>query len=280
MAVRISHRGNGMAGLRKINNNNCANGTGRDWALFGDPGYDGGRLDLPPPDMSMPPRGDRTAGHIGAPKIKDKDGRVGDGRRPLPSVRRAKDGSSIKPVPAVIKRWEKTASAPCFLDGLIPPQKAPEPKELKSKMHFLTATEQQKLDSQFKPNMASYPFTKETFPVEKYRYHSDVKLAEAMMPQLPILKKVPPVATTYADGMREGVSKCPPGHIPTISPYHNFSEDIVRQSPNFQTMSAADGLAGPRRVWNTDEGRMNSSMQATLATIPKNIQKAMSLPGL
>eukprot|EP00929_Paragymnodinium_shiwhaense_P109861 TRINITY_DN76428_c0_g1_i1.p1 TRINITY_DN76428_c0_g1~~TRINITY_DN76428_c0_g1_i1.p1 ORF type:complete len:289 (+),score=68.51 TRINITY_DN76428_c0_g1_i1:97-963(+) len=264
---RIRHPGDGMAGLRLMNNNHMSNGTGRDWMLFGDPGFHSGRKTPPPPDPSLPPRGDRP--HIPGPlKIN-----WGDGRRPLPNVPRAKDGSSIKPVPAVIRRWEKQASAPCFLDGM--GFVAAEPPEGKAIVHYLTADEQKKLDSQFKPNMASYPFQKETFPVQKYRYYSDVNIAEAFEPKLPILDKPPALCSTYTEGMREGVSKCPPGHQPTISPYHNFSEDIVRQSPHFQTVTSKDGLSKPRKEWNTLQGRLNPSLAEARAA-----RKSMSMPNV
>lgn len=256
------HRSTCLHGLRLINNNYTSNGTGRDWCIFGDPGYDGGRRTPPAPSASLPPTGDRP------PNLKPKRKDLGDGRKPVASVPRCKDGSSKRPLPAVVQRWQRQASAPSALDAQARCGGRPtEPKEDLPLAHFLTAAEQEKLDSQFKPNLASYPFHKETFPVDKHQYYSERPIVEAKIPHTQI-KKLGPTLSTYTSGVVQQLD------APVIHKHAFFSEGSVRDSPHFQTTSPFDGLAKPRKAFGTQVG----SLTASLAALPRRMEPGMPFP--
>jgi len=247
---RSFHRSTRCHGLRGINNNYVSDGTGRDWLIFGDPGFDGGRLTPRGADTSLPPQGDRE--QIIVPfKFP-----VGDGRRPVPNVPRGKDGSSLKPLPSTIRRWERSYSAPTALEATSGFTEKPDnPRETVPLKRYLTLDEQAKLDTQFKPNLAAHPLVCPTFPVEKYRFYSDLAVYHAHLPvKENDLPKPGPDQSTYTRSVTQKLKN------PIISKHHYFSQAFVRNSPHFQTTSPHDGLAKPRRAFSSMQGRMTASL--------------------
>eukprot|EP00927_Polykrikos_kofoidii_P011150 TRINITY_DN14703_c0_g1_i1.p1 TRINITY_DN14703_c0_g1~~TRINITY_DN14703_c0_g1_i1.p1 ORF type:complete len:198 (+),score=26.76 TRINITY_DN14703_c0_g1_i1:49-642(+) len=181
---------------------------------------------------------------------------VRDGRRPLPNVPRAKDGTPIKPPPCVINRWQRTTSASSLLDAQARTGDKPQdPKNQLPIAHYLSASDQEKLDAQYKPNLACRPFSTNTFPVNKYQYFSEMPVGEAKRPADGPPSKMDPNRTTYTASNIHKLEE------PVLGKYHFFSEEQIRSSPNFQTITAADGLAKPRRAFG-GAGKMTASLAA------------------
>eukprot|EP00928_Gymnodinium_smaydae_P029061 TRINITY_DN21990_c0_g1_i3.p1 TRINITY_DN21990_c0_g1~~TRINITY_DN21990_c0_g1_i3.p1 ORF type:complete len:304 (+),score=32.61 TRINITY_DN21990_c0_g1_i3:101-913(+) len=228
------HRSNGLVGLRLIDNNYVSNGTGRDWVIFGDPGYEGGRRTPVGLSSGLPPQGDRDP-LVGPPR-KPK----GDGRRPIPAVPRGKDGSALKPLPSVVQRWQRVASAPSALDAMARTgDRSAEPRDALPLATYLSADEQAKLDSQFKPNMACHPFSMPTFPVEKYNFFSHQPVLEAKRPKIEM--KLGPHRSTYSEAVVQKLEN------PVIASHHFFAEDTLRDSAHFVRRDTAEPLSKTRR---------------------------------
>jgi len=249
------HPANGFAGLRLINNTVCADGSGRDWCMFGDPSYHGGRRTPQGADQRLPPKGDRPSG-LGINKRATSDGRRGVG---VPVVPRHQDGSAKKPLPGIVARWQRVNSSPCILDAVARCAARPgEGKDVLPMAHYLTADEQAKLDAQFKPNMATHRFSTPTFPVDKHHYFGQQEVKEAKRPDGAGVKiKLGPPQTTYTAGL------CDSGltlENSIYSKHHYFSEPTIQQSCHFQTTSPHDGLAKPRKQFHGPVGSLTASL--------------------
>lgn len=231
------HNNTRLHGLRLIDNNYVSDGTGRDWNIFGDPGYHGGRRTPLGPDRNLAPVGDRPSniGPIARPP--------GDGRRPKPLVARGKDGAPLMPLPSTVRRWQRVASMPCVVDKEArsgePALENPNDKPI---MHYLSQDEQGKLDTMFKPNMAARPFHMGTFPVEKYRYFGEGNITKVPSPRRG--EHDGPDLSTYTMGNIQNRQRL---DGPVISSHHYFSEDSLRQSLQTAHESPKESLAAARR---------------------------------
>merc|ERR1719203_765764 len=154
-----------------MNNNYTADGSGRDWVIFGDPGYHGGRQTPTAPDARMPPQGDR-------PVLKPRAilGTI-DGRRELRGSKPEVPGG---PVPEVLKRWKRANSAPTANDTAA--HKRVGSDELRYLLPTMERDAAARLDSKFKPNLSCHPCTEPPMPVDKYHYFAERRVVEMQRP--------------------------------------------------------------------------------------------------
>lgn len=254
MATR-RHPSEELHGLRLINNNVTPDGSGRDYIVFNNPGFAGGRKTPAMRDKSFDMLGQRppltpfARGRGSAPSL------TSDLRKSGLGMSSAKSG---KPSPAVVARWKRVASEPTYLDQLgkmktTPP--SPRDIQLPKKPQVDASIHE---DSNFKPNNRKVDLKMETFPVEKYMYFSHPELLHRKAPQEDHGRAT--LGRLEIQG-RFGVQ--PRIENPTADKYHWFGDDHVRRSPNFQSEDAFTGLAARATLGGP------GLMRASLAALPK-----------
>jgi len=259
-----SHPSTRLFGLRSIENNYVSDGTGRDWTMFGDPGFREGRRTPVAPDPMIAYQGERRTELSGALKSR---ARMLDGRKRQPREDGMRGDGKSKVRPDVMQRWQRAASSPCILDTLAPRRKSMSQNEPVSDTACQLGDPIGKFGENFKPNLATCEFRCPTFPVDKHHYFSQ----QAVMHQ-----KLPCNGSrgTPEMGLHQASLRVPAGctplqdggaqlHRPIINKYHWFGDQHVGDSPHFQTTDPSDGLAGPRRQLNCP-----GSLSRSLAALP------------
>lgn len=257
MAAR-QHPSEGLYGLRLIQNNVTSDGSGRDFVIFNNPGFTGGRRTPGMKDKTLGMQGQRPPL---TPHVRGRGAAwslPGDGRKAGFGKSAATTG---KPGAGTVARWKRVASEPTYLDQL-GKTKPPSPRDIQlpRKPNVEVSFHE---DADFKPQNRKVNLKMETFPVEKYQYFSHPELLDRKAPQEDHGRAtLGRLEVEGRFGAKPSVGK------PTADKYHWFSDDHVRRSPNFQSEDAHTGLAA--RATLGGPGLMRASL-AALPRMPANL---------
>jgi len=224
----------GYFALRGIHNCTTADGNGKDWFIFGDPGYRNGRLTPKAKDEG------RCCVHIPAQKVnRSKMPRCQPAHHKrsgsLPTFDGSK-GASFSLRPAVRERWQRTHVAPIINEPGrrctpaqpdFPVKRAPD----------VADPNLQHEEAAFKKAVEARLFQTSTFPVPKYRCFSQ------------------PAPYVVLDGLGEHVEE-PPVRMPKLPPppverYRTFSCPAFQRSCSFIAEQPHHGLRETKLIYDS-----------------------------